>query len=168
MFKFNRELEIGGIVNEYVKEAVKTANKEAIDDSERYFKIYIFGELGELSGLIKKEHYHNIEISDEDYIGELGDILWGFAFNDVYSSVYLNWGIRDLEDSYGTTYNLEHMVEHLAGHDLDRTILNIIGFINYKGYDLVDIMEKNIQQLRRRYPDGYSHEACKERVDMIG
>lgn len=153
------------LVEAYIKEAVKTANKEAIDDPDRYFKSFVFGEFGEIIGMIKKEHYHSMKIKREDYIDEIGDLLWGFAFNEIYGHTSPNWDIYAISAEYDTNFNLLDMIDFSCEYDLDRVILNIIGFMNHKKIIVREVLEYNIKKLRKRYPNGYSHKACEERID---
>ena len=56
--------------------------------------IGIVEEAGELSGLLKKQYFRHKEKTDEEWIGEFGDVLWylvaaislkGYSLEDVWS-----------------------------------------------------------------------------------
>lgn len=67
----------------------------------------------------------------------------------------------------------DHIKKHLFhGHDLDRDHLieelgDVLWYINYMattlGFSLDDVMERNLQKLRKRYPNGFSSERSKNR-----
>lgn len=156
------------LIQAYIKEAVKTANKEAIEDSDRYFRSYIFGEFGEIIGMVKKEHYHKMNISKELYVDEIGDLFWGFAFNKIFGHSSINWDIEDIAEEYGSNCNLQAILDFSVDYDINKVILGIIGLMEYKEITVREVLEYNIKKLRKRYPNGYSHKACEERMDYNG
>lgn len=60
------------------------------------------------------------------------------------------------------------------GHEFDRDKLNkelgdvlwyVATLADACGLDLAEVAEKNIEKLRQRYPDGFTHEASRNRAD---
>ncbi len=76
----------------------------------------LVGESGEVADLYKKAAYHGHNVTNEDYIDELGDVLW--------------------------------YIQLLCGT---------------MGYTLRQLAERNVEKLRKRYPEGFDPERSKNR-----
>lgn len=96
-------------INEYQKQAMRTANPECKNLSN--VGLGISGEAGECSDLIKKHLHHGHDLDKDALMKELGDVCW-----------YVALGCEVL------------------------------------GVDMESVMQKNIDKLKLRYPDGFDTE----------
>lgn len=70
---------------------------------------------------------------------------------------------------------VDHIKKHLHhGHDLDRAKLvkeagdllwYVAALATLLGEDMSEVARQNVAKLERRYPDGFSHEASRNRSD---
>jgi len=52
-----------------------------------------------------------------------------------------------------------------AKEEVGDILFYLQGLCNFMGWELTEIIEENIDKLRKRYPDGYSHKDAKDRKD---
>jgi len=157
------------MIEEYITQAMITANDEAKNDPITYFNIFMVEEIGELLGLMKKEHYHKMNITKEMYIKELGDIMWGLAFGKSYVKGENQIDGFDYNNSLDNpTHKFIRSISNrlIEGLPLFVFTMELLGFMKHKGITLKEVLDSNIEKLRKRYPDGYSHKSCEERVDV--
>ena len=160
---------------EYIEPAMRTANKEAIDDAERYANVKYSEECFELAGLIAKEHYHKMPIEKNEYIKEIGDAFWFLAFRNKYCEFGGFWGgsTNHIDLDYKLIINTD---KRISGFDILKsiegsnklTIDEILMFMNFKGITLSEVLNCNLKKLWKRYPNGYSHKDCERRADVNG
>lgn len=62
------------------------------------------GEAGEIADLIKKKFFHKHEISREEFIKEIGDVLWYLAFLCNHMGIDLEEAIEVNIDKLKTRY----------------------------------------------------------------
>lgn len=119
---------------------------------------------------------------DANEVEELGDILWyldlgcaalGINLSDLnFDRIptdrkdidYILIAVGDFTDIlkrekfYRASQNADGVKECFS-----RILAHIISICTEKGYELVDVMEKNIEKLAKRYPDKYSDELATNR-----
>lgn len=65
----------------YIEAVKRTANETDSPSSDlQNCIISLWGELGEVANLVKKQHFHGHDIDVETYVSELGDCLWYTAW----------------------------------------------------------------------------------------
>lgn len=65
---------------EYEKEAMRTVNNELTQDEKLYNAVMgLYGELGEVTDILKKHFFQNHDLDLEHIKEELGDVLWYLA-----------------------------------------------------------------------------------------
>ena len=100
-----------------------------------------------------------------------GAIKYAIPTSDFRTMLF--WNVIGLIGESGEIATL--LTEHGNDHDLDREklikelgdcIWYLTALCTKLGVDLEDVMALNIDKLKARYPDGYSSEASKKRVDV--
>lgn len=159
---------------EYINLAMRTANKEAIMDADLYADVKYQEECAELIGLIAKEHFHKMKIPREKYVEEIGDIFWFLAFRNkycVFKDFYAGiTGYIDCDyDMYVKTGKKKDGIKimNILSQQHWIYIDDIMEFMNHKGITLSEVLIYNIKKLKKRYPEGYNHDACERRVDVV-
>ncbi len=147
----------------------------------------LIGESGEVLDLIKKWKFQSgdhAELPKEKLIEELGDVLWYCAevCQAMHTNVYKVYKEMGFDGRYdGLTYdNIIHietlflcklavtvtdcwMFPDECSPGISYTICSMIDMIGhllsqYCGSTLEDCMTRNIEKLKRRYPDGFDPE----------
>jgi NTP pyrophosphatase (non-canonical NTP hydrolase) len=142
---------------EYVEQSARTD----ADHGDGYELVGLFGELGELVDLLKKDLWHGVKAKPERVLEEVGDVLWHIAV------VCRKYGVE-----------IEKLMDFDLGRDARGEVLYLIGWscivladdvvrstrsippalsaiLKRYGYTLEDAMQANIDKLQRRYPEGF-------------
>jgi NTP pyrophosphatase (non-canonical NTP hydrolase) len=96
-------------------------------------------------------------------------------FEITDDEVMLAWNVMGLAGEAGELAEaVKKMVFHQHGLDREKLAKElgdvcwyVAAVASCLGLSLSDVMETNIEKLRRRYPDGYSPAASMARVDVI-
>lgn len=142
------------------------------------------GEIGECIDCIKKVIFHGHKYDSRIFLNELGDFLWyttlfGICYEEKYE-VDLSYFKNDLIDmskhnvkseNYGRSHlftiltdtasivvNLkkgEIFTEYILAALLEEIYYNIEGLCCINGINLYDLMDINVNKIRKRYPNGF-------------
>lgn len=173
-------------VNEYQALAMRTSP----EGHDRILNgcMGLIGESGEIVDLTKKWAFQsgdNAEFPTEKMIEECGDVLWYCA--EVCESIHTNMAayVSIDPDLYEENYSITRIVMHLSmlcnqlqddlydfssnrvphGSEILREITRTISFIliRFCNTTIEKCMERNIEKLKRRYPDGFDPERSLHR-----
>lgn len=173
--------------NEYQKLCLRTANSGHDMTKMHCFANWSMGIVGEIGEFIEATN-------EEDELKEIGDLFWYAAvmasdanlqFDLVLDEAhkkfiikkreYVRDKVKVLEKSAWYLDEWKKMCCHGHGIDSEKVWFQLSDLIsdcmvlvepkmNFKLYS-EDIMEKNIEKLKARYPDGFSTEASLNRAD---
>ena len=148
----------------------------------------LIGESGEVVDIVKKWKFQSgddAELPKDKLIEELGDVLWYCAevstgMGSDMIRVPDRWGLKGL--TYDGKLHLEalflaklaqNMTDALMHPDewspdpmyVVACIMDVIGYMlkTYCGSTMEECMERNVEKLKRRYPDGFSPEMSLHR-----
>jgi len=178
-----RIVEIIMNVIEYQRGASRTLNNTPdLDKNILVYTLGLGGEVGEVQTLI-----HDFELNPppDKLSKELGDVLWYIAalsttLNlDMARLPYVYKGnssilVFSLQLGMKTSIILEIIKKHIGhGHLLDEALLRtclgtvlryVIALCEAYNLNVLDVMSENLAKLEKRYPQGFSHEASKNRL----
>ena len=166
--------------SEYMPQAMRTCPTTLTDtDKLKNAAFGLIGEIGEVADLFKKSLYQGHELRIDDLTKELGDVCWYIAQaatalnvnpegteceNISYDEIL--FVLADCASNAGTIARGVHlgMLEggSLAGNSLLSSILTGVMALAKK-YGIESILEKNIDKLKTRYPQGFTAKASVER-----
>lgn len=96
------------VIEQYVRDSFKSSPKlssMSVDTALRFSLTGLCEETGEVARLMCRESYKGEYMSQENWLEELGDVLWylaaltvlkGFTFEDIF-----NYNVNKLERRYG-------------------------------------------------------------------
>jgi NTP pyrophosphatase (non-canonical NTP hydrolase) len=153
-------------IEEYHKEAIKTVNINTVE----YFTIGLVNECGELLSPLKKHLYHNKPIDIPNLKEELGDVAWYIVnlmsikdFNLKLSKIKLginySYAIKDIFRIMRITLDIDN---NFSSQFL-LTIFNEI--VTELGYEIEEILDLNIDKLRKRHGNAYSKEFYNKELE---
>lgn len=176
--------------DEYVALAQRTASTKTNADKVGHGCLGLIGEAGEVVDIIKKMTYMGMtrEMGREKLIDELSDLLWyiaewctgsGNSMQAIFDSA------ADVDSPY-VQYTIANYAVQIAEiacelweeidagmHDSDILLVDIraiaagIKAICYKiNVKLGEVMEHNIEKLKKRYPDGFSADRSNVRYEQ--
>lgn len=173
-------------LTEYAQLAQRTASTKTREEKTGHGTLGLIGEAGEIIDIVKKMKYMGMpeELAKEKLIDECGDYFWylvevcaGYDFdfahivtNNHYSTI--EKGSNEYNDS----------IENHAVCLIDRSVslyrhpgfkVTIIGSAVYMvgqivlrlGVTIEDVLEHNIDKLRKRYPEGFSADRSNVRYE---
>lgn len=170
------------LLREYQREAIRSWGKT--DDLKFDIQILtlgLIGEAGEVADLVKKIKGHGHK-SDPEALGkELGDVLWYVAvLHHAMELKGLNPKALDVaQRNKGEPKSIIHnaialciytaeIAQYAASmeSDFNCVIMTIKEISEESGSSLSEIAKRNIEKLKRRYPNGFSSKASQERADV--
>lgn len=191
--------------NNYVALAMRTNKPMSRKDGQMHALTMLMSEYGETADLIKKIAVDGIVVTRNEYVKEIGDMLWclaklcyvdnlclPIAELDDFQTVCEDFAIEDL---YGVgnvcvRYNafvllatrigqIGSMYQHgLQDGSMDTEKLVVLLFnalteigimCGADGITLSECADKNIEKLKKRYPQGFSEERSRNRHnDEVG
>lgn len=115
----------------------------------------IIGEGGEVVDIIKKHLFHGHELDKNKLSEEIGDYIfyqiWWFNniqfFKDFYDLIKLHLKRYEKEPFEDLLYEL------LLNFDISKAVYIIM---NHYELDINEIMQKNVEKLEKRYPNGFN------------
>lgn len=172
-------------LNEYAELAQRTASTKTSEDKIGHGCLGLIGEAGEIVDIVKKQRYMGMpdELAREKLIDEAGDFGWylvelctgiGFQFEKVVkdasrwktqndtmdeAAVDLAVNATDLYDS-----DAEFM-RYVAERDVEDVTCCWIDLLDLAKIDLMDVLQRNIDKLKARYPEGFDAERSNERYE---
>lgn len=170
--------------SEYAVLAQRTASTKTRKDKLGHGCLGLIGEAGEIVDIIKKMKYMGMteELAREKLIDESGDFLWymveicagmNISFEDVMeeapiwncfnesleeAAVNICWRVSDMHN-----IDIREMMENIDGEDLGEIASCLLDVLEYIHVGIDEVKEKNIEKLKKRYPDGFSAERSNER-----
>ena len=173
-------------ISEYVGLAQRTASTKTKADKIGHGCLGLIGEAGEVVDIIKKMKYMGMteEIAREKLIDEVSDCVWYCAEwctgsgNDMETIFYGAVGLFDdfsLEQwAVGMIYDAHALWEdsqdgilyHYQHEDICKVAICIKAICHIIGVALEDVLEHNINKLRKRYPEGFSADRSNERYEQ--
>lgn len=148
----------------------------------------LIGESGEVVDIVKKWKFQSgdrAQLPKEKMIEELGDVLWYCAEISTAQMVEMVPAVKAMgleEIQYDGKLHIEALfLAKLAQSMTDAwlypdeytpeplyivaCIIDLVGYMlsNYCDADLAECMERNIEKLKRRYPDGFDPERSLHR-----
>lgn len=171
---------------EYLLEVRRTMSPETTATT---LQLGLLGESGEVADLVKKATAHGHTLDREKLVKELGDVLWyavakidsirGLGVFNVFHSlgnllkpsatpaganVEASLAI-DLCSAAALLGKCSYPFEAKAPAEHVLQLLARIGGCFAEPVTLEEIMTKNVEKLRARYPDGFSTEASQRKAD---
>ena len=131
----------------------------------------LVGEFGELVDLLKKRKFHGHDKLHDKLRDEFGDVLWYAATSATVMGIELVCAeFHDLDDPYAVAVTVALFARRLAygggsAAHLAQVVAGIAEMINAADMTLDEVLTRNVEKLRERYPDGFSTESSIERVD---
>lgn len=157
----------------YQQLALRTMSPMPRGDALEMCILGMIGELGEVADLIKKARFHGHEMDRTLLVKELGDLLWYLVVfcDQVGLELYPNLQAEKGERT--TTQLIQAFSYDVSLLKTDwryssRTIYLFRFFgqlAGCHGISINEIMTANIAKLQKRYPNGFSHEASRNRKE---
>lgn len=158
-------------LQDYIEQARRTQNASLnVLERRNMVALGLYGELGEVADLFKKHLYHGHALDAEKVIEELGDFMWYV----VYSADLKDCRITEFD--YGFQgFGIERLIIDLGCWLMALTVFkasqqqysSIVGLVDglarHVGSSLEAVLDYNNTKLLKRYPDGFSHEASRNR-----
>lgn len=180
-------------LNEYRVLAQRTSKHHGKDQIKNG-AMGLIGESGEVMDVLKKHLFQSTENAPFPYeklADELGDVMWyaaefatgyGLSLMDVYSVGMILYSESDSDDLiaskitahgvflYSDLYdNLRKFDSQIEAahvfHNLGSIIHSVEALAKRKGFRLDEILERNIQKLMKRYPNGFDPERSMQRSE---
>jgi len=154
---------------EYQKLAKRTLGDACLTN----LRMGVIGETGEIVDYIKKVEFHGHELKREKLIEELGDLMWYVASVGTLNNFSMELAEPPFDGValYAQERNLSCLAMNLFGdvsdflHELRdpliapytyvRVVHKIVLLAGYVDATLSDVMEHNIEKLKKRYPNGF-------------
>ncbi len=139
-----------------------------------YAHASLFGEAGELVGIVKKATFSGHDLDRAKFTEEAGDVAWSIAcVADAYD-LPLWFGVREqiagtpLERFIGRVSScvLRAQSGLLGPHVVGAAMTSLETLCHAHDVGIVEVFDGNIAKLRKRYPDGYSDAASIARADV--
>ena len=158
-------------VEKYMNSVLRTWRTDLpAEDRLLNIKGSLFEECGELAGIMKKYIFHGHDLDIEEIKKELGDIMFYlFAFFHEYQ-----YTIEEIKGEFMIGFkhkrsgeDIKKLYEMLTTY-VGRQMINLIiifSIIYSLDLKLSDVLQTNIDKLQARYPDGFSEQASRERVE---
>lgn len=166
---------------EYQKACLRTWNAEANVFDQLKNCAYGLGEIGEVQGLLKKWEHHGHEVDADEMVKELGDLMF-YAVVTLHLIDPTRDGVEDIAGCASSMFTatvqaLKTISEVQLAIDYaicaQTTVINVdfyyvfnaIIYISKKlGYSIEQVMQRNIEKLLERYPDGFNEERSRNRT----
>ncbi len=176
-------------MNEYHKQAMRTSPRDGHDKLDNGM-LGLIGETGELADLYKKYIYQSragAEIPAERFADELGDVLWylaeiadgmeknladvvGADFDCLEESAKKGNKRRSLRSNIIDMCETAMLIEKTT--DFDRVWIYMHLMLEHAAMlalkldlPLTEIAARNIEKLKKRYPDGFDAERSEARYE---
>ena len=180
-------------MKEYQKKAMRTSPRDGHDKIDNG-ALGLIGETGELVDVYKKWMYQsgpNAKLPEKQIVDELGDVIWYMAeLADGMDSTLLDICGDDFADLDRKVHrrparkaSLRSMIVSLAGKAWEtnravsrsdwkaacshvrRMMIFAAHIANYADSTLVEVADRNIEKLKRRYPKGFDAAASMKRYE---
>lgn len=160
-------------LTEFKKKSQRTLPRLAtVEDDIKHMLAGVITEYAEILDLYKKELAYKKEIDTGHLQEELGDLMFYLVGlhsirvgkdapiqDDVVASVSESMFPTGLMDNIlFITSAMSSFIEHFTSVVPDALICEGVILIKKLGYDLGDILKKNVAKLEARYPDGFSED----------
>lgn len=154
---------------DYIEESKRTSAYDSLAHSA----LGVGGETREIVEILQVKNLNNLKNS-EQLKEELGDLMWYVAMGYRASGFVPN---ITLVSPYVTLYYysakyMEHVKKYIFNDRNDEkglvhfSLNQLYSYCSqFKNIPFEDILDYNIEKLYKRYPDGYSHENAKNRLD---
>jgi NTP pyrophosphatase (non-canonical NTP hydrolase) len=179
---------------EFYDSVMRTANtNEDVMVNFQNILISLLGEIGEFANVVKKKVFHQHAIPNNDFLDELGDILFYYFWltdaikgaEALRTAEFREVWLRKFHDT-GLTLDFSLLLKSLSSvyeqcvevarinyslQDIQKNALIMFTELNKIGNALklegclAQAASYNRAKLLRRYPRGYSHEASVKRSD---
>lgn len=131
------------------------------------------GEAGEVADLLKKNRMQGHELEVYKVLEELGDVLWYCAEAATHLKLVVSWdqAFQSVIDMSVNVDGLERLAVRLckcagvaaekmmyrrpAVNDLCEVLYIVKTIAGHWGYHIIEVGERNIDKLKRRYPDEF-------------
>lgn len=185
--KRENSMNMAEILNQYQMEASRTLNLDTDRPIDNYL-LGLMGESGEVIDVIKKRLYHGHDLGG--LAGEIGDICWYLAA--ICSSVG-NGNLYDCWRLSSNTWSADVPLQKFAfdifngvnnvrlclhcilpgSQSWDVSLYGAVGYIlrvcsglcQSVSLNFLSVLDANIAKLRKRYPEKFSSEASRARIE---
>lgn len=161
---------------QYAKEVKRTMGPTCTVESA---ELGLLGEAGEVCDLVKKSLERRELLHNGKMVEELGDVLWYLmALTLKYPKLQLSmekWNQPSPISSidYTLSFHCVELVQRCSGLvsdcygklTLSVVLVEVDALLGMIGSNRSECMERNVEKLRKRYPDGFSAAASKARAD---
>ena len=170
--------------DEYVTLAQRTASTKTNTDKIGHGCLGLIGEAGEVVDIIKKMTYMGMtrEMAREKLIDEVGDCCWYIAewctgsgnsmqeifdatagFHDSFSLE--TWAVSMVRDAYDLWYDSDGGYTCSLMDDVEHIATGIKAICHRIDVTLDEVLEHNIEKLKKRFPEGFSADRSNVRYE---
>lgn len=170
----------------YCELAQVTSNKSlSVDERWRVVLAGLVGELGEVMDIIKKIIGHGHPVNKEKLADECGDVFWYIA--EAATLLNMRLELRDgvvlshrdafvqawrvtrrvvmFGDGFACTSTTTGTAISTMSHEWLETVFGeFVNLVATLELDIQDVLHRNVEKLRKRYPEGFNNEASLNRV----
>ena len=164
---------------EYIEQSARTDTAASREEAWDNYSLGLFGEVGEVTEIIKKHLYHGAALDLHRLQEEFGDVCWYLAAlarrqgvsvrGHVFEGDLLKMA-RGLAIAVGGLLWAQHLY---ATAPLEQVMSAVRSLCSLLDLDFEEVLDANIAKLRERYPDGFVKRgsdlgglAAREAVDM--
>lgn len=171
--------------DEYVTLAQRTASTKTNTDKIGHGCLGLIGEAGEIVDIIKKQKYMGMpyEMAQEKIVDEAGDFGWylaelctglGIQLEQVIKSasvwatpnVTVDEAAVDLAGRVAELYDSDvEFMREAAMRDIEDVVCCWLDLLDLANIDLMNVLEHNIDKLKKRYPEGFSADRSNVRYE---
>jgi NTP pyrophosphatase (non-canonical NTP hydrolase) len=169
-------------ITEYFKLAARTRPDFIPAMQYEHCKTGVRTEVGELLGAYKKYLFYDQPLNVDNVIEELGDIMWYLSYFIEeapvnHESEFWTCCSKAVEFLANNSYTLGEQLDDIyyCSADMDWDLLEelvILFEMSVKptlgtDCDFTIVLERNIEKLKKRYPEGYTNDHAQMRLDKL-
>ena len=156
--------------NQYTRLTKRTDNNDTVEKRIENYTISLFEEVGEVASVLKKAWYHNHTLDIDELRKELGDVFWYLSrLFDLLSfdieAVKLKQINRKEDQLKLLMIETGFFIFAPEQDALNRVYWTLRSLIEEFDISVSSILEMNINKLKKRYPEKYTHAGSVMRVD---
>ncbi len=152
---------------EFQAACARTAPPISIRQRRENCALGLVGEFGEVCDLIKKAKFHGHDVPAAELAEEIGDVMWYLAecatlAGETLESSGQNYGWPIVYTAQSVA-SLAASLHGDGGKVFDHVVAQMETIAEAHGLAMAEVMTENVEKLKRRYPDGFSETASRDR-----